>query len=209
MGKTLSVRVRRRAAAIVAVAVAVAVPVAGQSSAARPKASNSSKALTSSTSPPAPRRSASTVSSTALPSPQTAHCSRTTPKGRSTRRVSAPRNAAWCASSTGPRSCATAPASSASRNSGASRAYPTRKWSRASAAKRWKNSSRPEKFPAPARLAARGPCGVSPPEKSDTSPSARNLSRLGILGPRHTSMILRRISEKRRLTRQIRWFFGR
>src|SRR5438309_7843995 len=46
MGKTLSVRVRRRAAAIlaVAVAVAVAVPVAGQSSAARPKASNSSTA---------------------------------------------------------------------------------------------------------------------------------------------------------------------
>ena len=39
MGKTLSVRVRRRVAAIVAVVVAVAVPVAGQSSAARPKAS--------------------------------------------------------------------------------------------------------------------------------------------------------------------------
>ena len=44
MGKTLSVRVRRRVAAIVAVVVAVAVPVAGQSSAARPKASNSSTA---------------------------------------------------------------------------------------------------------------------------------------------------------------------
>ena len=44
MGKTLSVRVRCRVAAIVAVAVAVAVPVAGQSSAARPKASNSSTA---------------------------------------------------------------------------------------------------------------------------------------------------------------------
>ena len=42
MGKTLSVRVRRRVAAIVAVVVAVAVPVAGQSSAARPKASSSS-----------------------------------------------------------------------------------------------------------------------------------------------------------------------
>jgi hypothetical protein len=37
MGKTLSVRVCRRVAAIVAVVVAVAVPVAGQSSAARPK----------------------------------------------------------------------------------------------------------------------------------------------------------------------------
>jgi hypothetical protein len=43
MGKTL-VRVRSRAAAIVAVAVALAVPVAGQSSAARPTASNSSTA---------------------------------------------------------------------------------------------------------------------------------------------------------------------
>ena len=43
MGKTLSVRVRRRVAAIVAVVVAVAVPVAGQSSAAGPKASSSSK----------------------------------------------------------------------------------------------------------------------------------------------------------------------
>jgi hypothetical protein len=43
MGKTLSVRVRRRVAAIVAVVVAVAVPVAGQSSAARPKASISSR----------------------------------------------------------------------------------------------------------------------------------------------------------------------
>src|ERR1043166_1844438 len=44
MGKTLSVRVRRRVAAIVAVLVAVAVPVdvAGQSSAAGPKASISS-----------------------------------------------------------------------------------------------------------------------------------------------------------------------
>src|ERR671910_65685 len=44
MGKTLSVRVRRRVAAIVAVVVAVAVPVAGQSSAAGPKASTSSPA---------------------------------------------------------------------------------------------------------------------------------------------------------------------
>ena len=42
MGKTLSVRVRRRVAAIVAVVVAGAVPVAGQSSAAGPKASISS-----------------------------------------------------------------------------------------------------------------------------------------------------------------------
>ena len=44
MGKTLSVRVRCCAVAIVAGAVAVAVPVAGQNSAARPKASNSSTA---------------------------------------------------------------------------------------------------------------------------------------------------------------------
>jgi hypothetical protein len=44
MGKTLSVRVRRRVAAIVAGVVAVAVPVAGQSSAAGPKASTSSPA---------------------------------------------------------------------------------------------------------------------------------------------------------------------
>jgi hypothetical protein len=44
MGKTLSVRVRCGMAAIVAVVVAVAVPVAGQSSAARPKASLSSAA---------------------------------------------------------------------------------------------------------------------------------------------------------------------
>jgi hypothetical protein len=44
MGKTLSLRVRRRVAGIVAVVVAVAVPVAGQSSAARPKASISSTA---------------------------------------------------------------------------------------------------------------------------------------------------------------------
>jgi hypothetical protein len=44
MGKTLSVRIRRRVAAIVAGVVAVAVPVAGQSSAARPKASISSTA---------------------------------------------------------------------------------------------------------------------------------------------------------------------
>src|SRR5438046_9440988 len=42
MGKTLSIRVCRRVAATVAVVAAVAVPVAGQSSAARPKASNSS-----------------------------------------------------------------------------------------------------------------------------------------------------------------------
>ena len=42
MGKTLSVRVCRSVAAIVAVVVAVAVPVAGQSSADRPKASSSS-----------------------------------------------------------------------------------------------------------------------------------------------------------------------
>ena len=42
MGKTLSVRVCRRTAAIVAVVLAIAVPVAGQSSAARPKASTSS-----------------------------------------------------------------------------------------------------------------------------------------------------------------------
>src|SRR5688572_17375740 len=39
MGRTLSVRVCRRVAAIAAVVVAVAVPVAGQSSAAQPKAS--------------------------------------------------------------------------------------------------------------------------------------------------------------------------
>ena len=44
MGKTLSVRVPRRVAAIVAVVVAAAVPVAGQSSAAGPKASTSSPA---------------------------------------------------------------------------------------------------------------------------------------------------------------------
>src|SRR5262245_5420135 len=44
MGKTLSVRVRCGMAAIVAVVVAVAVPVAGQSSAARPKVSLSSAA---------------------------------------------------------------------------------------------------------------------------------------------------------------------
>lgn len=44
MGKTLSVRGCRRVAAIVAVAVAVAVPVAGQSSAARPKTPISSTA---------------------------------------------------------------------------------------------------------------------------------------------------------------------
>jgi hypothetical protein len=42
MGKTLSVRGRCRVAAIVAVVIAVAVPVAGQNSAARPKASTSS-----------------------------------------------------------------------------------------------------------------------------------------------------------------------
>src|SRR5438046_125651 len=42
MGKTLSVRVCRRVAAIVAVGAAVALPVAGQSSAAAPKASTSS-----------------------------------------------------------------------------------------------------------------------------------------------------------------------
>ena len=44
MGKTLSVRVLRRIAAIVAAAVAVALPVAGQSSATLPRASNSSTA---------------------------------------------------------------------------------------------------------------------------------------------------------------------
>lgn len=42
MGKTLSVRVRRRVVAIASVVVAVAVPVAGQSSAAPPRASSSS-----------------------------------------------------------------------------------------------------------------------------------------------------------------------
>src|SRR6266705_1583691 len=46
------------------------------------------------------------------------------------------------------------------------------------------------------------------PEKSDTSSSAHNLSRLVIPGPRHTSVILRGISEKRRLTRQIRLVLG-
>ena len=46
MGKTLSVRVRCRVAAIVAVVVAVAVPVAGQSSAARPKAPTGSTSRT-------------------------------------------------------------------------------------------------------------------------------------------------------------------
>src|ERR1700745_3965199 len=44
MGKTLSVRIRRRVAALVVGVVAFAVPVAGQSPAARPKASISSTA---------------------------------------------------------------------------------------------------------------------------------------------------------------------